>query len=77
MFNVNKIDEATLIAIDTETCDPNLKTMGPGGFRKDTRKFPRKCPLYFSSESSGSGSVKDFSADGGTLRSSQSVSENI
>ena len=35
MFNVNKIDEATLIAIDTETCDPNLKTMGPGGFRKD------------------------------------------
>ena len=35
MFNVNKIDEAKLIAIDTETCDPNLKTMGPGGFRKD------------------------------------------
>ena len=35
MFNVNKIDEANLIAIDTETCDPNLKTMGPGGFRKD------------------------------------------
>jgi hypothetical protein len=35
VFNVNKIDEATLIAIDTETCDPNLKTMGPGGFRKD------------------------------------------
>ena len=35
MFNVNKIDEATLIAIDTETYDPNLKTMGPGGFRKD------------------------------------------
>ena len=29
MFNVNKIDEATLIAIDTETCDPNLKTMSP------------------------------------------------
>ena len=25
MFNVNKINEATLIAIDTETCDPNLK----------------------------------------------------
>ena len=35
MFNVNKIDEAKLIAIDTETYDPNLKTMGPGGFRKD------------------------------------------
>ena len=35
MFNVNKIDEANLIAIDTETCDPHLKTMGPGGFRKD------------------------------------------
>jgi len=35
MFNVNKIDEAKLIAIDTETRDPNLKTMGPGGFRKD------------------------------------------
>ena len=35
MFNINKINEATLIAIDTETCDPNLKTMGPGGFRKD------------------------------------------
>ena len=35
MFNVNKIDEAKLIAIDTETCDPNLKTMGPGGFSKD------------------------------------------
>ena len=35
MFNTNKIDEAKLIAIDTETCDPNLKTMGPGGFRKD------------------------------------------
>tara|TARA_Y100000310_G_scaffold110569_1_gene108931 strand:+ start:15379 stop:17220 length:1842 start_codon:yes stop_codon:yes gene_type:complete len=35
MFNVNKIDEANLIAIDTETYDPNLKTMGPGGFRKD------------------------------------------
>jgi DNA polymerase I-like protein with 3'-5' exonuclease and polymerase domains len=35
MFNVNKIDEAKLIAIDTETHDPNLKTMGPGGFRKD------------------------------------------
>ena len=38
MFNVNKIDEATLIAIDTETCDPNLKKMGPGGFRKDVYK---------------------------------------
>jgi DNA polymerase I-like protein with 3'-5' exonuclease and polymerase domains len=35
VFNTNKIDEAKLIAIDTETCDPNLKTMGPGGFRKD------------------------------------------
>jgi len=35
MFDVNKINEATLIAIDTETCDPHLKTMGPGGFRKD------------------------------------------
>ena len=35
MFNVNKIDEANLIAIDTETYDPHLKTMGPGGFRKD------------------------------------------
>jgi DNA polymerase I-like protein with 3'-5' exonuclease and polymerase domains len=35
MFNVDKIDEAKLIAIDTETYDPNLKTMGPGGFRKD------------------------------------------
>ena len=35
MFNINKIDEAKLIAIDTETYDPNLKTMGPGGFRKD------------------------------------------
>ena len=35
MFNINKIDEATYIAIDTETHDPRLKTHGPGGFRKD------------------------------------------
>ena len=35
MFNLNKIDTATYIAIDTETHDPKLKTHGPGGFRKD------------------------------------------
>ena len=35
MFNTNKIDEATYIAIDTETTDPRLNTHGPGGFRKD------------------------------------------
>ena len=35
MFNLNKIDTAKYIAIDTETHDPRLKTHGPGGFRKD------------------------------------------
>ena len=35
MFNVQEIDKAKYIAIDTETHDPNLKTNGPGGFRKD------------------------------------------
>lgn len=35
MFNLNKIDTAKYIAIDTETNDPRLKTHGPGGFRKD------------------------------------------
>ena len=35
MFNVNKIDEAKLIAIDTETYDPNIKTLGPGWAPKD------------------------------------------
>ena len=29
MFNTNKIDEATYVAIDTETHDPKLKTHGP------------------------------------------------
>ena len=35
MFNLNKIDTAKYVAIDTETHDPRLKTHGPGGFRKD------------------------------------------
>ena len=35
MFNVQEIDKSKYIAIDTETHDPNLKTNGPGGFRKD------------------------------------------
>ena len=35
MFKFSELEKANIIAIDTETCDPNLKTMGPGGFRKD------------------------------------------
>jgi hypothetical protein len=35
MFKFFELEKANIIAIDTETCDPNLKTMGPGGFRKD------------------------------------------
>jgi hypothetical protein len=34
MFKFSELEKANIIAIDTETCDPNLKTMGPGGFRK-------------------------------------------
>jgi len=35
MFPIEKIKEAKYISIDTETCDPNLKTHGPGGVRND------------------------------------------
>ncbi len=35
MFPIEKIKEAKYISIDTETCDPNLKTYGPGGVRND------------------------------------------
>ena len=35
MFKFSELEKSTIIAIDTETHDPNLKSLGPGGFRKD------------------------------------------
>ena len=35
MFKFSELEKSNIIAIDTETCDPRLKTHGPGGFRKD------------------------------------------
>jgi DNA polymerase I-like protein with 3'-5' exonuclease and polymerase domains len=35
MFKFSELEKSTIIAIDTETYDPNLKSLGPGGFRKD------------------------------------------
>ena len=35
MLNLKKLQAAKYIALDTETCDPNLKTHGPGGVRND------------------------------------------
>lgn len=35
MFKFSELEKSKIIAIDTETCDPRLKTHGPGGFRKD------------------------------------------
>ena len=35
MLNLKKLQASKYIAIDTETCDPNLKTHGPGGVRND------------------------------------------
>ena len=35
MFKISELEKAKIIAIDTETYDPRLKTHGPGGFRKD------------------------------------------
>jgi len=32
---VPNLDSASIICIDVETCDPNIKTLGPGYFRKD------------------------------------------
>ena len=35
MFKFSELEKSTIIAIDTETHDPNIKSLGPGGFRKD------------------------------------------
>jgi len=35
MFRFTELEKSSIIAIDTETHDPRLKTHGPGGFRKD------------------------------------------
>jgi DNA polymerase I-like protein with 3'-5' exonuclease and polymerase domains len=35
MFKFSELEKSNIIAIDTETHDPNLKSLGPGGFRKD------------------------------------------
>lgn len=35
MFKLTELEKSNIIAIDTETYDPRLKTHGPGGFRKD------------------------------------------
>ena len=35
MLNIKKLQASKYIALDTETCDPNLKTHGPGGVRND------------------------------------------
>jgi len=35
MFKFSELEKSNIIAIDTETYDPNLKSLGPGGFRKD------------------------------------------
>ena len=35
MFKFSELEKSNIIANDTETCDPRLKTHGPGGFRKD------------------------------------------
>ena len=35
MFKFSELEKSSIIAIDTETHDPRLKTHGPGGFRKD------------------------------------------
>ena len=35
MFKFSELEKSNFIAIDTETYDPNLKSLGPGGFRKD------------------------------------------
>jgi DNA polymerase I-like protein with 3'-5' exonuclease and polymerase domains len=35
MFKFTELEKSNIIAIDTETYDPRLKTHGPGGFRKD------------------------------------------
>jgi hypothetical protein len=32
---VPDLKDASMICIDVETCDPNIKTLGPGYFRKD------------------------------------------
>jgi DNA polymerase I-like protein with 3'-5' exonuclease and polymerase domains len=35
MIDIKKLQSSKYIALDTETCDPNLKTHGPGGVRND------------------------------------------
>ena len=35
MIDIKKLQASKYIALDTETCDPNLKTHGPGGVRND------------------------------------------
>ena len=32
---VPDLKDASMICIDVETCDPNIKTLGPGYYRKD------------------------------------------